>query len=109
MYIPEIIEVKNRLDNLKNRELISEWELPYENLLTRRSAAIFFLNTAEESNENLEKIWQELEEYENFSYRINKEMELSKMKFRITFSEEERKKNSQKANLDSNGKERVSL
>jgi hypothetical protein len=44
MHVPEIIEVKDLLQSLKSNNDLKDWELPYENLLTRRSAAIFFVD-----------------------------------------------------------------
>ncbi len=46
--VPEINLVKEHLDKLKSAGFINEWELPYENLLTRLTAAIFFLTPADE-------------------------------------------------------------
>ncbi len=89
MHVPEIIEVKNHLDDLTKRELIAEWELPYENILTRRSAAIFFLTPSASVDEEI--IWKELSKYEDFCFRPNSEKKLSQLKFRITFNKEERK------------------
>lgn len=91
MNIPEINEVKSVLLKLKADGYIGDWELPYENLLTRRSAAIFFLTPSPEKHE--EKIWSELGEFENFSVRLNTEKKLSQLKWRITFSQEELEKN----------------
>ena len=45
--IPEIIEIKKHLETLKEQKLISDWELPYENLLTRLTAAIFYFALGE--------------------------------------------------------------
>jgi len=94
MYAPEIIEVKDLLEDLKKKNIIKEWELPYENLLTRRSAAILFLEPIEETSSHLQLIWEALSKYDNFSQRINEEKKLSQMKYRVTFSMEEREKNS---------------
>jgi ribosomal protein S8 len=91
MNIPEINEVKSVLIKLKADGYIGNWELPYENLLTRRSAAIFFLTPSLEEYE--EKIWSELSGFENFSSRLNSEKKLSQLKWRITFSHEELEKN----------------
>jgi hypothetical protein len=96
MYVPEIIEVKKDLEVLKASALIKEWQLPYENLLTRLNAAIFFLEPANDSAECLENIWQVLEKYKDFSFRMNEEKRLSSLPYRVTFSEEEKKKNSNK-------------
>lgn len=98
MHVPEILEVKELLQNLKTNGLIGDWELPYENILTRRSAALFFVTPASEATSEL--IWKELEKYDNFSYRTNDEKKLSKLTYRISFSAEEREKNLQKNLLD---------
>jgi surfactin synthase thioesterase subunit len=97
MHVPEIIEVKDHLDKLKNAGLINHWELPYENLLTRRSAAIFFVDAKEA---NLEAVSKELSKYDNFSTRINTEKKLSQLVYRITFSEEEKKKNAEQTTVN---------
>ena len=91
MHVPEIIEVKEHLDNLKKENLIEAWELPYENLLTRRSAAIFFVAFSQDDNQ--QKVWDELARYEDFSFRKNDEKKLSQLDYRITYSAEEKEKN----------------
>jgi hypothetical protein len=40
--VPEIRNVKQQLENLKTKGLLKEWEIPYENILTRLTAAVFF-------------------------------------------------------------------
>ena len=91
MNVPEITEVKEKLESLKTENLIKEWELPYENILTRRSAAIFFLTPAGE--DKTDTIWKELSQYENFSARLNTEKKLSELQYRLTFSAEEKEQN----------------
>lgn len=93
MYVPEIIEVKDHLEKMKAEGLIQAWELPYENILTRRSAAIFF---ASGEKEKLVQAWEQLSGYSNFSFRENAEQKLSKLQYRITFSKEEKEKNEAK-------------
>jgi|LakMenEpi03Aug12_release.lakeMendotaPanAssembly.Ray.scaffolds.fasta_scaffold11365_6 hypothetical protein len=93
MYVPEIIEIKEALASMKNDGLIAEWELPYETLLTRRSAAIFFVTPSPSLSKSVEEIFERLSKYENFSYRANHEKKLSKLSLRITFSKEEVEKN----------------
>lgn len=88
MNVPDINEVKAHLDKLKSNGMVSSWELPYENLLTRRSAAIFFFDS-----DHADKVAVELSRYADFSYRENTEKKLSKYKYRVTFSKEEREKN----------------
>lgn len=91
MYVPEIIEVKKVLESLKDSGQIQAWELPYENILTRRSAAVFFLTPVVDSD--LDTIWMQLSIYDEFSYRVNTDKRLSILKFRVTFSKEEKEKN----------------
>lgn len=92
MYVPEIIEIKNILESLKNEGVIAQWELPYETLLTRRSAAIFFVTPAGVAHKSMEIISQRLSTYEHFHCRANEEMNLSKLMLRITFNKEEMEK-----------------
>lgn len=95
MHVPEIIEVKEQLAALKAQGLVSEWELPYENILTRRSAALFFVTPGSEGQ--AEAVWKALEPYEHFSYRTNDERKLSQLTYCVTFSKEEKEKNEAKA------------
>ena len=83
--VPEINEVKSKLQHLKDNEIIEDWELPYENLLTRLTAAIFFLTPSDESN--LDKIWGELKAFPRFTYRENEEKSLSLLEWRVEFNE----------------------
>lgn len=83
--IPEIKKIKYHLDDLKGRNLIAEWELPYENILTRHTAAIFFLTPTDESK--LEEIWTELEVHEMLKYRVNSEKILSALEWRFEFND----------------------
>lgn len=83
--VPEIVKVKNHLEQLKGEGLVQEWDLPYENLLTRVSAAIFFVSPASEAKAGA--IWDQLKAYPNFSYRENSERVLSKLAYRITFED----------------------
>ena len=83
--VPEILKVKAHLDQLQAKSLVKEWELPYENLLTRLSAAIFFVTPTGE--EQMPAIAAELNEYPNFSYRENTEKNLSQLSYRITFED----------------------
>ena len=90
MIVPEITEVKEHLDLLRSNRLITAWELPYEDLLTRRSAAVFFINPA--TSADLAPLWMEFEKYDNFSKRLNTERDLSELAYRLTFSKDEKEK-----------------
>ncbi len=83
-YVPEIIAVKERLEELKSDNLIKDWELPYENLLTRLTAAIFFVEP--EEGKDMKKVWDKLGEFPDLRYRENEERKLSEMKWRVEFN-----------------------
>lgn len=85
--VPEIIKVKEHLDRMMKEGLVIEWELPYENLLTRLSAAIFFVIPADEHA--LSEIEKQLSSYDKFHWRENTEQKLSKMKYRVEFNDQE--------------------
>ncbi|MDO6435455.1 hypothetical protein Q4E93_32880 [Flavitalea sp. BT771] len=91
MYVPEIIQVKEHFEVLKQNGILENWELPYENLLTRRSAAIFFFTPADPSK--LDRVFGELDKYDNFSCRENSEKKLSQLEYRVTFNKEEKESN----------------
>jgi hypothetical protein len=91
MRVPDIIAVKDQLEAMKEKGLLKAWELPYENLLTRKSAAIFFFSPAGDAS--LPQVLSELEQHDDFSYRPNEEKKLSGLEYRVTFSKEEKEKN----------------
>jgi hypothetical protein len=93
MHVPEILEVKELLTAMQSKSLIAAWELPFENLLTRRSAAIFFVSPSPENAGGLDEVWMELAKYEHFSVGINEKSKLSTLKYRITFNKEAKEKN----------------
>ena len=82
--VPEIVAVKNHLNELKRRHVVKEWEIPYENILTRITAAIFFLTP--EDGADLEQVWQELERHQMLQYRLNEEKKLSQLTWRVEFN-----------------------
>ena len=82
--VPEVNAVKQKLSLLKDKGLIKEWELPYENILTRLSAAIFFLTPADESK--VEEIWDAFKDNDTFHYILNEEKKLSLLEWRIEFN-----------------------
>ncbi|MCK5059091.1 MAG: hypothetical protein KAT34_20755 [Candidatus Aminicenantes bacterium] len=84
MNVPEIQEVKKHLDELKEKGVIREWELPYENILTRLTAAIFFLTPTDDSK--LDEIWKELNKHPMLAYRLNEEQKLSRLVWRAEFN-----------------------
>ncbi|HTI06962.1 MAG TPA: hypothetical protein VL832_00360 [Puia sp.] len=83
--VPEIKSVKNHLNELQEKGLVKEWEIPYEHLLTRLTAAIFFLTPENESK--TEEVWKELQVHDRFRYRLNEEKKLSQMQWRVEFSD----------------------
>jgi len=83
--VPEIVAVKKHLDDLKSRSLVKEWEVPYEHILTRLTAAIFFITPTTDSH--LQQIWQELGSYPMLRYSINEDKKLSQLTWRVEFNE----------------------
>jgi hypothetical protein len=81
--VHEIQVVKKQLDYLKAQGLVKEWEVPYENLLTRLSAAVFFLTPSEPSR--TDAIWAALGRFENLQYRQNEDKKLSRMEWRLEY------------------------
>lgn len=84
--VRDIIMVKQALTELKEKKLIKEWELPFENLLTRLSAASFFIEPM--VIEEIDEVWAHLKSFENFRFQENKEGKLSRLKYRVEFNEE---------------------
>ncbi|OAB26473.1 hypothetical protein PMSD_25130 [Paenibacillus macquariensis subsp. defensor] len=81
----EIVEVKEHLERMKQDGLIVSWELPYGDLLTRRSAAIFFVTP---ENDKLSAMCKQLERYPDFRCRFNQEKKLSQLQHRVEFNKE---------------------
>lgn len=82
--VPAIKAVKNHLNELKKKGLIQEWELPYEEILTRLTAAVFFLKPAEGTL--LEHVWKELESHDRFHYQPNNDSGISNLPWRFEFN-----------------------
>lgn len=79
----EIIDVKILLEKMKEDGLLKEWDLVYENLLTRLSASLFFLTPV--SEESLSEIWHKLRRYGSFTYKKNEKYFLSDLAYCIEF------------------------
>jgi hypothetical protein len=84
--VPEINAVKKNLDEMMQRGVIKAWELPYEQILTRLTAAIFFLTPADASN--MDNIWKELSQFPRLNYRLNEEKKLSLLEWRLEFNKD---------------------
>jgi len=82
--VPEIKAVKQHLDYLKETGLVADWNLPYENLLTRLSAAIFFLTPGNAND--LDGIWKELQVHKGLTYELNTNTSLSPLKWKVQFN-----------------------
>lgn len=83
--IPEVNEVKDIFEKMVLKGIILQWELPYENILTRRSAAIFFFTPAKD--ENLSLIYHELKQFDFFTCQINSEKSLSSLEYRVEYKD----------------------
>ncbi len=82
--VPEIKAVKQHLEQLKEKGLVADWNLPYENLLTRLTAAIFFLTPTNDTS--LEGIWKELQVHKGLTYEPNTHTTLSSLKWKVQFN-----------------------
>lgn len=83
--VPEIQEVKHHLEELKRQGVLSHWELPYESILTKRSAALFFLSF--EKEEMREKGWEVLSEINGFNCGVNKDKNISTLNWKVQFDQ----------------------
>lgn len=82
--VPAIRAVKDQLEALQQKGLVQEWEVPYERILTRLSAAIFFLTPAHGTDP--EEIWKALGAIQPPKYRLNQEKQLSQLDWRVEFN-----------------------
>jgi hypothetical protein len=82
--ISEINEVKAHLNEKKRQGLIEDWELPYEHLLTRLDAAVFFITPSRDSD--IEKLWSVMKERGLVSHKANDKKGMSLLEWRIEFN-----------------------
>lgn len=82
--VPQINEVKKKLETLKESGKLQAWELPYEHILTRLTAAIFFLTPSNE--DDLPEIEAELEKFPMFLWKKNEEKTLSRLDWQVEFN-----------------------
>ncbi|WP_221417898.1 hypothetical protein, partial [Fulvivirga kasyanovii] len=75
---------KEHMEKMEKKGVIAEWELPYEEILTRLTAAIFFLTPASKSK--LDEIWEELSIHNGLNYRLNEDKDLSRLEWRVEFN-----------------------
>jgi len=85
MNVPEITAFKAHMETLKSKGYLIDWELPYENLLTRLNAAIFFAKAS--TNHTITDIWKELEIYPELRIEENEDKNLSQLELRISFKD----------------------
>lgn len=82
--VPEITEIRSALEEMTNEGLLLGWELPYENLLTRNDAAIYFLSVSEDIDANI--VWEKLAHFSGLEYKENSARELSQLNWEIKFN-----------------------
>jgi hypothetical protein len=83
-HVKEINEVKEILQQLQEKEWLEKWELPHESLLTRLSAAIFFLSIKEHVAPV--NVWEALEGNAALLYKKNDLPEISRLEWQVTFN-----------------------
>jgi hypothetical protein len=79
--VDEINAVKLRLTALQKKGMIREWELPYEHILTRLTAAVFFITASETGR--LQDVWDELGAHNTLHFRRNEEKTISQLDWRV--------------------------
>ncbi|MBN1196984.1 MAG: hypothetical protein JXA62_06225 [Candidatus Aminicenantes bacterium] len=84
--VAEIAAAKALFARLQAEGLIAAWHLPYESLLTRLTAAIFFYEPVDEAR--LEEIHARLASIPRFWFRLNEEQKLSTLKWRVEFNKD---------------------
>ncbi len=87
MNVPKITRIKAILEEIKQQgDLITDWVLPYENILTRLDAGIFFCNLKPGTDGTA--LWETLaQKTEGFEHKPNEDKKLSDMEHRITFKD----------------------
>ena len=81
--IPEIVAVKNKLEELRHQGLLEQWALPGENLLTRVDAAIFFVSGR--PGADIEQAWAPFRGNERFHVQPNSQRTLSDLDWQVQF------------------------
>jgi hypothetical protein len=83
--VPEILEFKEYLQKFAEKGEVVSWELPYENILSRISAAYFFLSL--EKNINEEHFFEEVKKSYPITYSSNADKKLSQLDWEIKFND----------------------
>jgi len=81
--VKEIKEVKSIFAQLSSGGIVKTWELPYENLLTKLSAAIFFFSS--DNNQDVNNVDYALGKIPGYRRKTNDVYELSKLDYRVDF------------------------
>ena len=83
-YIPEIEAVKAQLRELKKAAGSVSGNFPMRRILTRLTAAIFFLAPA--AGTDIGELWAALGVHDGLQYRPNDEKKLSGLPWRVEFN-----------------------
>ncbi len=81
--VKKIIELKDKLNELKIEGYIKEWQMPYENTLTRLEAAWIFFSPS--SKKSIKVIEQEMN-VSNLTIKIN-DKGISNLPYIMSFQE----------------------
>lgn len=90
--VPEIHKINSQLDELRQKGIVLDWEIPCMEMLTRKSAALYFITAVSEEAEPL--IWETLKIHDGFGYRMNDLTDISHLKWCVTFNNDPIKNNS---------------
>jgi hypothetical protein len=87
-HVPEIIEVKRQLEQLAADGAVSRWELPYENILTRLDAALFYVEFS--AGREPDEVWRKLSGHGDLCFGANTDHTLSTLPYWFGFGSPEK-------------------
>lgn len=80
--VKEIKEIKQYLEGIRQEGLIEHWELPYEKILTRLTAAHFFVQPVHDREQEVTALLGQLPQAR---YRENVHPQLSSYPYELVF------------------------
>jgi len=86
--VPEIIEVKRELDQLVADGEVARWELPYENILTRLNAALFYVEFV--ASQPSDEAWRRISCHGDLCFGLNADRVLSDLPYWFGFGSPEK-------------------
>lgn len=84
-YAKDVMGLKDHLEQLKNRMILTGWEMPHENIISRLTAAVVFISADKSKiKEVIEELTSKFFNYK-IHYRPNDEKKMSRLGWTIEF------------------------